>query len=165
MLQIQNCYIFQNKCKKGLRAENIALTDLLKYTLEVLNLFAYNTSLLAIYKGTIKNCGNYVQVKVKISEFSPLLLLLVKNIPMRIHKWFEPIVWPAHTDTALSLLANRSLQGGWSICLNLCVAKHTQENANFLRSYFWLALLVLIFEAVWFLGILLVSPQKIFKLP
>ena len=23
----------------------------------------------------VKNCGNYVQVKVKISEFSPLLLL------------------------------------------------------------------------------------------
>ena len=89
-----------------------------------------------------------------------LLCFLVKNITMRIHKEFEPIVWPAHTDTALSLLANRSLQGGWSICLNLCVAKHTQENANFLRSYFWLALLVLIFEAVWFLGILLVSPQK-----
>ena len=28
-----------------------------------------------MYIGTIKNCGNYVQVKVKISEFSPLLLL------------------------------------------------------------------------------------------
>ena len=53
----------------------MALTDLLKYTLEVLNLFGYNTSLLAIYIGTIKNCGNYVQVKVEISEFSPLLLL------------------------------------------------------------------------------------------
>ena len=50
-------------------------TDLLKYTLEVLNLFGYNTSLLAICIGTIKNCGNYVQVKVKIPEFSPLLLL------------------------------------------------------------------------------------------
>ena len=98
------------------------------------------------------------QTKISWVQGCPLCLL-VKNIPMRIHKWFEPIVWPAHTDTALSLLANRSLQGGWSICLNLCVAKHTQENANFLRSYFWLALLVLIFEAVWFLGILLVSPQ------
>jgi hypothetical protein len=65
----------QNKCKKGLRAENIALSDLLKCTLEVLNLFGYNTSLLAIYKCTIKNYGNYVQVKVKMSEFSPLLLL------------------------------------------------------------------------------------------
>ena len=75
LLQIQNCYIFQNKCKKWLRAENIASTDLLKYTLEVLNLFGYNTSLLAICIGTIRNCGNYVQVKVKISEFSPLLLL------------------------------------------------------------------------------------------
>ena len=88
------------------------------------------------------------------------LCFLVKNIPIRIHNEFGPIVWPAHTDTALSLLANRSLQGGWSICLNLCVAKHTQENANFLRSYFWLALVVLIFEAVWFLGIVLVSPLK-----
>ena len=78
--KIQNCYIFQNKCKKGLRAENIALTDLLKYTLEVLNLLGYNTSFLAIYKDTIKNCGNYVQVKVKISEFSPLLLLSGGNI-------------------------------------------------------------------------------------
>ena len=28
MLQIQNCYIFQNKCKKWLRAENIDLTTL-----------------------------------------------------------------------------------------------------------------------------------------
>ena len=60
-------------------------------------------------------------------------IILSQNIPMRIHKWFDHIVWPAHTDTALSLLANRSLQGGWSICLNLCVAKHTQENANFFK--------------------------------
>ena len=58
-----------------LRVENVASTDLLKYTLEVLNLFGYNTSLLSIYIGTIENCGNYVQVKEKISEFSPLLLL------------------------------------------------------------------------------------------
>ena len=53
----------------------MALTDLLKYTLEILNVFGYNTCLLAIYIGTIKNCGNYVQVKVKILDFSPLLLL------------------------------------------------------------------------------------------
>ena len=75
LLQIQNCYIFQNKCKKWLRAGNIALKDLLKYTLEVLNLFGYNTRVLAIYIGTIRNCGNYVQVEVKTSEFSSLLLL------------------------------------------------------------------------------------------
>ena len=37
--------------------------------LEVLNLFGYNASLLSIYIGTIENYGNYVQVKVKISEF------------------------------------------------------------------------------------------------
>ena len=78
LLQIQTCYIFQNKFKKWWRAGNIALTDLLKYTLEVLNLFGYNTNLLAIYIGTIKNCGNYVQFKVKISDFSPLLLLSLK---------------------------------------------------------------------------------------
>ena len=35
----------------------------------------YNTSILAKYKGAIQNCGNYVQVKMKISEFSSLLLL------------------------------------------------------------------------------------------
>ena len=53
----------------------VASSDFLKYLLEVLNLFGYNTNLLSIYIGTIKKCGNYVQVKVKISEFSPLLLL------------------------------------------------------------------------------------------
>ena len=67
--------MLKNKCKKWLGAENNALTDLLYYILEVLSLFEYNTSLLAIYIYSIKNCGNYVQVKVKISEFLPLLLL------------------------------------------------------------------------------------------
>ena len=56
-----------------------------KYTLEVLNLFRYNTS-----HCTIENCGNYVQVKVKISEFLPLLLLfLIKSyiIVRQVGKW------------------------------------------------------------------------------
>ena len=38
----------KNKWKKGLGAENIALTDMY-YILEVLGLFGYNTSLLAIH--------------------------------------------------------------------------------------------------------------------
>ena len=97
MLHIQNYYIFQNKCKKLLRAENIALTDLLKYILDVLNIFGYNTSLLAIYIATIKNYGNYVQVNVKKSEFSRLRLLSlgwskehwIKHIGMN---WIQPII-------------------------------------------------------------------------
>ena len=56
----------------------MALIDLL--ILEVLNLFGYNTSLLAIYIGTIENCRNYVQVKLKISEFSILLLLYLAQV-------------------------------------------------------------------------------------
>ena len=50
--------MLEHKCKKLLGAENIALSDLLSYTLEVLSLLGYNTSFLAIHKGAIKNFGN-----------------------------------------------------------------------------------------------------------
>ena len=51
--------MLEHKYKKWLGAENIALTDLLCYTLEVLSLLGYNTSFLTIYKCTIKNCGKW----------------------------------------------------------------------------------------------------------
>jgi hypothetical protein len=41
--------MLEHECKTLLGAENIALTDLLSYTLEVLSLLGYNTSFLAIY--------------------------------------------------------------------------------------------------------------------
>ena len=50
--------MLEHKCTKWLGAENIALTDLLSYIFEVLNLLGYNTSFLAIQKGIIKNCEN-----------------------------------------------------------------------------------------------------------
>ena len=42
--------MLEHRCKKWLGAENIALTDLLSYTLEVLSLLGYKASFLAIYK-------------------------------------------------------------------------------------------------------------------
>ena len=67
--------MFQKKCKKCFEAENIPLTDLLFYILKFLDPYRYKSSHLAMYKGTIKKCGMYLQIKVKISKLARLLLL------------------------------------------------------------------------------------------
>ena len=58
--------MLQKKDKKCLEAENIPLTDLIFYILEVLDPYRYKSSHLTMSKGTIKKCGRYLQIKVKI---------------------------------------------------------------------------------------------------
>ena len=55
--------MLKNKCKKQLGAENNALTDLLYYILEVLSLFGYNTSLLAITYVALRTVGTKCKSK------------------------------------------------------------------------------------------------------
>ena len=57
--------MLENKCKKCLEAENIPLTNLLFYTLEILTL--------TMLVSTIKKCGMYLQIKVKILILSQLI--------------------------------------------------------------------------------------------
>jgi hypothetical protein len=58
--------MIQKKDKKCLEAENIPLTYLLFYIWEVLDPYKYKSSHLAMEMGTIKKCGRYLQIKVKI---------------------------------------------------------------------------------------------------
>ena len=44
----QNWYMLENKCKKCLKAENIPLTDLLFYILEILDPYRYKSSHMAM---------------------------------------------------------------------------------------------------------------------
>ena len=56
----QNWYMLQKNCKKCLEVENIPLTYLLFYILEVLDPYRDKSSHL-----TIKKYGMYLQIKVK----------------------------------------------------------------------------------------------------
>ena len=67
--------MLEHKCKKCLEAENIPLTDLLFYILEILDPYRYKSSHMAMYVGTTKVCGMYLQIKVKILKLARLLLL------------------------------------------------------------------------------------------
>ena len=106
MLQVQNCYIFQNKCKKLLRARNIALTDLLKYTLEVL--IRYQS--IGNIHGTIKNCGNYVQVKVKIVFANHFTISRVHTVfQIYYFLWYENVRISINQNFATMYTANSFL--------------------------------------------------------
>ena len=65
--------MLQKKCNKCLEAENIPLTDLLFYILKFLDPYRYKSSHLTMQGSTIKKCGMYLQIKVKILIFSQLI--------------------------------------------------------------------------------------------
>ena len=70
-LKIGTCY--KKKCKKCLEAENFPLTDLLFYILKILDPYRYKSSHLTMQVSTIKKCGMYFQIKVKILILSQLI--------------------------------------------------------------------------------------------
>ena len=61
------------KCKKCLEAENIPLTYLLFYILKILDPYRFKSSHLTMQVSTIKKCGMYLQIKVKILILSQLI--------------------------------------------------------------------------------------------
>ena len=64
--------MLQKKCKKCLEAENIPLTDLF-YILKILDPYRYKSSHFTMQVSTIKKCGMYLQIKVKILILSHLI--------------------------------------------------------------------------------------------
>ena len=65
--------MLQKKCKKCMEAKNISLTDVLLYILKILDPYRYKSSHLTMQVSTIKKCGMYLQIKVKILILSQLI--------------------------------------------------------------------------------------------
>ena len=65
--------MLQKKCKKCLEAENISLKDLSFHILKILDSYRYKSSHLTMEVSTIKKCGMYLQIKVKILILSQLI--------------------------------------------------------------------------------------------
>ena len=65
--------MLQKKCKKCIEAKNISLTDLFLYILKILDPYRYKSSHLTMQVNTIRKCGMYLQIKVKILSLSQLI--------------------------------------------------------------------------------------------